>query len=217
MSTWVVRIIAEKPGFAVPPAGLEKLSIELAECHGVVCAGRDSTAGYRATIDVQAPSAGAAARLGERLFNDAVACTELSVAPIIAIEVLAVDELTRQGCQPSACAPGVGAFRAMPVYAEGVVVLTLAGELDLAALPAFAEAVAACADSGGLILDLAEVTFMDSTGVSALVKLRQRLGPGETLVLRNVPRQSQRVLELTGLLDVFHLDAPSSAGARGGR
>jgi anti-anti-sigma factor len=57
-----------------------------------------------------------------------------------------------------------------------------------------------------LILDFAEVTFMDSSGVSALVKLHRRLGSDGTLVLCDVPLQPRRVLEITGLLKVFQVE-----------
>jgi hypothetical protein len=43
----------------------------------------------------------------------------------------------------------VGDFRVTPVHVDGLVVLALAGELDAAAVPAFHEAVASCADTVG--------------------------------------------------------------------
>lgn len=59
-----------------------------------------------------------------------------------------------------------------------------------------------------LELDVGAVTFLDSTGIGALVRLRQEaLAAGKAVVLTHAPRQVIRVLDLTGLSEVF-LDRP---------
>jgi anti-sigma B factor antagonist len=90
--------------------------------------------------------------------------------------------------------------------AEGLVI-RVAGEIDLSSAPTFrAELDAAItASHGPLILDLGDVSFMDSTGVEALVRARERAG--ERLRLRTVHRSVHRVLELTSLLDWIPIDA----------
>jgi anti-anti-sigma factor len=89
--------------------------------------------------------------------------------------------------------------------AEGVVV-RVAGDIDLSSAPVFgAELEAAiAANHGPLIVDLGEVSFMDSAGIEALVRARERAG--ERLRLRTVHRSVRRVLELVSLLEWIPID-----------
>jgi anti-sigma B factor antagonist len=58
----------------------------------------------------------------------------------------------------------------------------------------------------GVVLDLAQLTFIDSSGLRALVALAKDADSrGTSLALRNLPRHAQRVLELTGLGDWFEV------------
>ena len=60
-------------------------------------------------------------------------------------------------------------------------VVAPSGELDLATVPSVREALARCsATHHALVLDLREVTFMDSTGVRLLIEIRNG-DLGETL------------------------------------
>lgn len=83
---------------------------------------------------------------------------------------------------------------------EDVVVLTLEGEFDLAAAPAMRERLEeACAGSvRGVVLDMSEVTFVDSSALRELLRadtaVRER---GASLVLAAVPAGVTRLLELT--------------------
>lgn len=53
---------------------------------------------------------------------------------------------------------------------------------------------------GTLVLDLADVEFMDDSGLGFLVATIKRLGESDgSLVLRNVRPQILRTLEITGL------------------
>jgi anti-sigma B factor antagonist len=83
------------------------------------------------------------------------------------------------------------------------VVVVLRGELDLSALPVLAEAVARARSLGRehLVVDLAALTFIDSSGLHALVQLHGRLRDAATelSILPGDPAV-QRVFELTGLL-----------------
>jgi anti-anti-sigma factor len=55
-----------------------------------------------------------------------------------------------------------------------------------------------------LIIDLAAVTFIDSTGLAALVRLRNQAEQSNNqFVLTNVPYRVQRILELTALVTTF--------------
>ena len=85
-------------------------------------------------------------------------------------------------------------------------VLTASGELDIAAADEFLDRARAALNAAGtaLVLDFGGVTFIDSTGLGALVRLREEaLELGKTLELTQVPRQVNRVLDLTGLSERF--------------
>jgi anti-sigma B factor antagonist len=90
----------------------------------------------------------------------------------------------------------------------------LSGEFDLAAEAPLIEAVDGLARSGtGLVvLDLANVNFIDSSGVRALLKLHR--DHGDRVRLGPMSPAAQRVLRIAGLytlFDVVPLDDEGSA------
>jgi anti-anti-sigma factor len=88
-----------------------------------------------------------------------------------------------------------------------------AGELDIATTPALEQAIAeAVAEPGAtLVLDLRELTFMDSTGLRTLAQTNARAEEhGFTLSIWRGSRQIERVLEISGLGGLLPLqDAPA--------
>jgi anti-anti-sigma factor len=86
---------------------------------------------------------------------------------------------------------------------EAVSLVLLRGELDLAAAAALRARVDAAA-AGGLIIDLREVTFIDSSMLRELVNARHELRRhGSRLVLSGVPAAVRRLLDLTGTAELF--------------
>jgi anti-anti-sigma factor len=80
------------------------------------------------------------------------------------------------------------------------------GELDIATVPLLEEAfeAAIAADDGARILvDLAGLTFIDSTGLRLLVRMDETSGKGR-LAIRSTPIVD-RLLQVTGLLDQLPL------------
>lgn len=75
--------------------------------------------------------------------------------------------------------------------------LRLVGELDLATVGLLAEALAALPAGAG-VLDLAELSFMDASGLHALEQYAATLNGVGPLVLENVPPHVRRLFELTG-------------------
>ena len=77
-----------------------------------------------------------------------------------------------------------------------------AGDLDMAATFKLEPEVERLLGQDGvrrLVLDLANVRFIDSAGVGALLSIRERAkGLGVEMALTNVPIHVQHVLELTG-------------------
>jgi anti-sigma B factor antagonist len=87
--------------------------------------------------------------------------------------------------------------------AEGVV-LTLCGELDLATAPGLEQRLQEilAAPPRRLLLDLSELTFVDSAGVSVLIRAKKEAeGNGCQMVLRRPTAQLHRVFALVGLTD----------------
>jgi anti-sigma B factor antagonist len=87
------------------------------------------------------------------------------------------------------------------VDGERAVVL-LVGELDLQTAPQLREELVGLLDRGvnDLVLDLADLDFIDSSGLSVLIMALKRLREREgELRLRAVPARARRVLELSGL------------------
>ena len=89
-------------------------------------------------------------------------------------------------------------------------VLTLFGELDLASSPALEEELDRVAGSARVVIDLRELEFIDSTGLSVLVKAHQRAGEeGREFGLVKGAGQVERLLSLTGLAERLNVaDAP---------
>ena len=93
--------------------------------------------------------------------------------------------------------------------AEGVPVLVLEGEVDMHTAPAFKDALLDAIDDGAqcIVVDACKVTLMDSTGLGVLISGQRRLSPvGESLAVACSGRVG-RLLEITGLHDVFTLHA----------
>jgi anti-anti-sigma factor len=100
-------------------------------------------------------------------------------------------------------------LRAEVVRDDGrAVVLALSGEIDLASAPSLAAALDGIeAGSGRSVhLDLADVTFLDSSGISVLVESRARLeAGGGSFVLHRATPTVRRVLEIAGIETLFEL------------
>ena len=79
------------------------------------------------------------------------------------------------------------AFDVEVVEVDGRTVVAARGEIDLSAADALRDCIDRCCDSRRpLVLDLADVTFMDSTGIKALVWAHHRQGRlQEAVVVQN--------------------------------
>ncbi|VVJ22382.1 Anti-sigma factor antagonist SCO3692 [Amycolatopsis camponoti] len=85
-------------------------------------------------------------------------------------------------------------------------VLTVRGELDVATAPRLRARIAELTVTAGqlLVVDLADVTFCDSSGISALIAARNVAEAAKAKVaLVAVPARLTRTLTLTGLADFF--------------
>jgi len=88
----------------------------------------------------------------------------------------------------------------------------LRGELDLATGPLLHQHIDDLVTGNGqrhsvVFIDLAEVTFCDSSGLRALLQIVDRCHRLDTnLRLTNVPANIQRVFELTGTTRLLNID-----------
>ena len=90
---------------------------------------------------------------------------------------------------------------------SGTGVITLEGELDLAAAPELRKHVDAF-DGRTLVLDFARTTFIDSAVLKELLRGRAELAErGVRLVLAGVPTPVRRLMDLTRTSELFE-DAP---------
>ena len=77
--------------------------------------------------------------------------------------------------------------------------IKIVGELDVVTAPRLGEALIAAASQSQLVLDLSEVTFLDSFGVHSILELcRARNGHGP-VVIRNPSRAVTRLFEILAL------------------
>jgi anti-sigma B factor antagonist len=89
---------------------------------------------------------------------------------------------------------------------DGGCTVSVSGEVDIATVEEFVEAAEACLNGGATIveIDLGGVTFIDSSGLGALVRIRnQAREGGAEVLLANVPATVDRLLEVTGLAAAF--------------
>ncbi|MGA9103526.1 STAS domain-containing protein [Aeromicrobium sp.] len=95
------------------------------------------------------------------------------------------------------------------VRGDGVCVVRADGELDLATVEEFIGVVRGSLSRGSAVeIDLGDITFMDSSGLGALVRLRKEAdGQDASLSLTRVTASTDRLLQLTGLLDYFDIRA----------
>jgi anti-sigma B factor antagonist len=99
-------------------------------------------------------------------------------------------------------------FKAMVVGADGEAVVYLVGEVDLAVRDPLVDALTqASATKHRLVIDLSQTTFMDSTGLKALVDVwRRRRAAGLELVLREPSPAVMHTLQIAGLADLLPID-----------
>jgi anti-anti-sigma factor len=86
---------------------------------------------------------------------------------------------------------------------DGAIVISIEGELDLSTAPELREAMFGAFEGspeGGVWLDFAGCTFIDSTGLRVIIEGSRRAGEGAgKLGVLNLSEQPQRLFELTSV------------------
>lgn len=100
----------------------------------------------------------------------------------------------------------INAFDIEVTRTDGSAVVRVIGELDLATAPHLREEFIGLVNSGvhSVTVDLAQLDFIDSTGLAVLVSGLKRLREqGGDLGLRSPTPSAMKLFEMTGLTTVF--------------
>jgi anti-sigma B factor antagonist len=126
--------------------------------------------------------------------------------------VSAITQTGRDAVSARATAPDAsasdspGELRIEVLDSVNPTVVRLVGELDAATAPRLRQELVALAEAGEtrIVIDLASMTFMDSTGLGALVEgLKRFRAVFGDVVLRSPSPAARKVLDITGLTEVF--------------
>ena len=101
---------------------------------------------------------------------------------------------------------------------DGEIVVAVIGEVDIATAPLLWERLEGeiLTRPSRLVLDLSRMGFIDSTGLTVIIRAHKRLGCCDgTLVLRSPTRPVARVLTVSGLDQVLDVETDPGLGARG--
>ena len=115
----------------------------------------------------------------------------------------------------SSMPPGPAAFEVRVSGGNATLTAQLVGELDIVTAPYFEQQIDALRQDGArsLILDLATLSFIDSSGLTALVAtLRRYRAEGGDVTLRSPTRATAKVLEICGLSQIFRIENAPPAG-----
>ena len=107
--------------------------------------------------------------------------------------------------------PGVGVFGdcRWRVTSPGTVVIDMSGEVDVLLIPSFARCLDEVIAAGHrrVVLDMGEVEFIDSAGLSAIVRAYKRMARHHgSLRMRGPSPRIRRVLDMVGLTTVVPLE-----------
>jgi anti-anti-sigma factor len=88
------------------------------------------------------------------------------------------------------------------IAGDGVSILVVDGEIDLSNADEFEQELRAVAGAPRLIVDLTLCTYIDSSGLNALVRATHRPGDEGAFAVVAGP-ETRRILEIAGLEEVF--------------
>jgi len=92
---------------------------------------------------------------------------------------------------------------------DATAVVTVGGEVEYGTAPQLRTMLLEFAqgNTGTVVLDMAEVKFLDSSGISLLIQAQQRFDAEDRrLVLRHPSSRVTRVLEVAGVADMFTVE-----------
>ena len=106
----------------------------------------------------------------------------------------------------------MGTFGTQASRSNGQAVVRVQGEVDLYTAPQLWETLdaAIAGTPHELVIDLSDVSFLDSSGLSVLVRAQKRLRPIDgTVIIRGAADQVFMTLDVTKLTSVLAVEAPA--------
>jgi anti-sigma B factor antagonist len=104
----------------------------------------------------------------------------------------------------------------MPEDEHTELVVRPRGELDIARAEVLREEWTRAVEAeqpDRFVIDLGEVTFLDSSILAAIVRVHERQrGHGRDVVVVNASRRIAKIFAITGLQDVLHVNGAGPAG-----
>lgn len=93
-------------------------------------------------------------------------------------------------------------------FTVGLVAIEVGGDIDIATAPRFAKLLDDVADAAPteMALDLADLAFMDASGLTAMAGAAQRLPATSSMTLRSPSALVERLLTITGLQGLIKVD-----------
>jgi anti-anti-sigma factor len=103
----------------------------------------------------------------------------------------------------------VSEFAIHTVNRDGGAIVSVSGRIDRSTSGQFRDALRAAQDSSGeVIIDFADVTFTDASGINILIEAHKGVVSPSRLRVVGAPPSIRRVFEFTGIADLL-LDEPS--------
>ena len=106
--------------------------------------------------------------------------------------------------------PATGGFSAKVVGLDDDAMVFLTGELDMASAPELTGVLRQVIENGPqeVVLDFSGLSFVDSSGIAALVDAQHRLSDQKRqLSIQSAQRGAVRVFEIAGLVDFLHVQS----------
>jgi anti-anti-sigma factor len=103
----------------------------------------------------------------------------------------------------------LGGFDLSVEFAAGSIALRVRGEVDALTAPTLGAVLGVLTEQSvdELVLDLAELQFMDASGLGVMAAISERLiTSGRMLTVRSAPSMTLRILEITRMNEVVRLD-----------
>ncbi len=118
--------------------------------------------------------------------------------------------MTATGPNAEPVTVGPATFTTRPGEDDGTWILTVSGEIDVATSPELRRELHQVADRepARLVVNLRDVTFIDSSGLGVLVGILKRLreeGRDDVLVLEELQEPVAKVFDITGLTELFDI------------
>lgn len=98
-------------------------------------------------------------------------------------------------------------FGVRAANSNGRAIVFVQGEIDMSAGPAIRDALSTAQQgSPDVIVDVSDVTFMDSTGINALLRAYRQVPPGGSLRVLGATSAVRRVFDITGVSELLLLE-----------